>query len=170
MELVDRLLSQEATTYQGRYYQVEGAVMNPRSLQQPCPPLLIAALGPRMPRHAAGFTDIWNSLSFRPNVEEQLVGTRERCEMADAVCAAIGRDPATLRRSYTMFDAQARHRGGAIGYYDSEEAFVEQVGRVVALGISDVGLYYPLDPAQLPAFERIATDVLPALRERYTAI
>jgi hypothetical protein len=54
--------------------------------------------------------------------------------------------------------------------YASPEAFVEQVERVVALGISDVGLYYPLDPAQLPTFERIATETLPALRARHHSI
>jgi hypothetical protein len=30
--------------------------------------------------------------------------------------------------------------------------------------MSDIGLYYPLDPTQLNAFETIATDVLPQLR------
>jgi alkanesulfonate monooxygenase SsuD/methylene tetrahydromethanopterin reductase-like flavin-dependent oxidoreductase (luciferase family) len=170
VELVDRLLSEEETTFQGRYYQVEGAVMNPRPLQQPRPPILVAALGPRMLRHAARDADIWNSLSFRPTVDEQLAETRARCEAIDVACAAVGRDPATLRRSYTMFDAQARHRGGAIAYYESEATFVDQVSRVVELGISDVGLYYPLDPAQLPTFERIATNALPALRERFPVV
>jgi hypothetical protein len=69
-----------------------------------------------------------------------------------------------------MFDAQARHHGGAMSYYASPEQFVEQVSRVVELGISDVGLYYPLDLGQLPAFERIATDVLPALRAQNPSV
>jgi hypothetical protein len=47
---------------------------------------------------------------------------------------------------------------------------VEQVSQVIALGISDVGLYYPLTPAQIPAFERIATDVLPGLRATHPAV
>ncbi len=102
-----------------------------------------------MMRHAARHADIWNSLSFLPSFEEQLAETRARCEAIDAECEAIGRDPATLRRSYTMFDAQARSRGGAIGYYESRERFIDQVSRLAELGISDVGLYYPLDAAQL---------------------
>lgn len=166
VELVSLLLSREETTYTGRFYQVEGAMMNPRPVQSPRPPILIAALAPRMMRHAARYADIWNSLSFQPMFADQLAETRERCRMIDTDCLAIGRDPATLRRSYTMFDTQARHRGGAIGYYDSMEAFIDQVSRVMELGISDVGVYYPLDPAQLSIFERIATDALPALRSR----
>ena len=164
VELVGLLLSQEETTYTGRYYQVDGARMNPRPVQAPRPPILIAALAPRMMRLAARYADIWNSLSFQPTFAEQLAETRLRCEAIDAACTAIGREPGTLRRSYTMFDTQARHRGGAIGYYDSVEAFIDQVSRLMELGISDVGLYYPLDPAQLSIFERIATEALPLLR------
>jgi alkanesulfonate monooxygenase SsuD/methylene tetrahydromethanopterin reductase-like flavin-dependent oxidoreductase (luciferase family) len=168
-ELVSLLLSQEVTTYAGLYYQVDGAVMNPRPVQSPRPPLLIAALGPKMLRHAARLAESWNSLSFKPEFAEQIAETRARCAAIDRICAEIGRDPVTLRRSYTMFDAGARPRGGAIAYYDSPERFVEQVSQVIALGISDVGLYYPLTPAQLPAFERIATDVLPGLCSRHLA-
>ena len=164
VDLVGRLLSQEVTTYEGRFYQVAGAYMNPGPVQSPRPPLLVAALGPRMLRHAARYADIWNSLSFLPSFNEQLGETRARCEAIDAECVAIGREPSTLRRSYTMFDPHARSRGGAIGYYESSERFLEEVSRLVELGMSDIGLYYPLDPTQLSAFETIATDVLPQLR------
>src|SRR5215213_1303954 len=59
VELVGQLLSQEITTYSGRFYQVEGAVMNPRPVQSPRPPIMIAAMGPRMMRHAVRHADIW---------------------------------------------------------------------------------------------------------------
>jgi alkanesulfonate monooxygenase SsuD/methylene tetrahydromethanopterin reductase-like flavin-dependent oxidoreductase (luciferase family) len=167
--LVDQLLSQEVTTFEGQYYLADGAIMHPRPVQSPRPPLLVAALGPRMLRLTARHADIWNSLSFQPDFAAQLAETRARIAEIDAACADIGRDPATLRRSYTMFDPQARPRGGAIGYYESPERFIEEVSRVVALGISDVGLYYPLDPAQLQTFERIATDALPMLRASHAA-
>ncbi|MFN8590450.1 MAG: LLM class flavin-dependent oxidoreductase [Thermomicrobiales bacterium] len=170
VEIVHRLLAQEETTFAGRFYQVDGAIMNPRPVQRPRPPLVIAALAPRMLELTARWADIWNSLSFQPDFAAQLAETAARCAAIDAACARIGRDPATLRRSYTMFDPQARPRGGAIAYYDSPDAFTDHVRRVVALGISDVGLYYPLAPAQLPTFERIAAESIPALRVAYPAI
>ena len=170
VELVGTLLAQEVTTYAGGYYQAEGAVMNPRPVQTPRPPLLVAALGPRMMRHAARHADIWNSLSFQPSFADQVAETRARCAAIDGYCAAIGRDPATLRRSYTMFDPQARHKGGAIVYYESAERFADHVGQLAELGISDVGLYYPLDPRQLDTFETIATEVLPALRSQFATV
>ena len=109
VELIGRLFTDEFTTYQGRYYQVEGALKH-STVQSPRPPILIAALGRRMMRHAARYADIWNSLSFPTSFEKQLAETRARSEMIDAECEAIGREPSTLRRSYTMFDAQARSK------------------------------------------------------------
>jgi alkanesulfonate monooxygenase SsuD/methylene tetrahydromethanopterin reductase-like flavin-dependent oxidoreductase (luciferase family) len=169
VELVGRLFANEETTYEGRYYRVDGAVRH-RTVQMPRPPLLVAALGPRMMRHAARYADIWNSLSFLPSFDEQLAETRARCEAIDAECEAIDREPSTLRRSYTMFDTQARSRGGAINYYESRDRFIDQVSRLAELGISDVGLYYPLDPAQIASFETIASEVLPGLRSSYPSI
>jgi len=119
VDLVGRLLAKEVTTYEGRFYQVDSAIMNPRPLQSPRPPLLVAALGPRMMLLTARYADIWNSLSFQPSFAEQLAETRARGAAIDTACAAIGRDPSTLRRSYTMFDPQARAKGGAIAYYES---------------------------------------------------
>jgi alkanesulfonate monooxygenase SsuD/methylene tetrahydromethanopterin reductase-like flavin-dependent oxidoreductase (luciferase family) len=169
VELISRLFSDEVTTYEGRYYQADGALREP-TVQAPRPPILVAALGRRMMRHAARHADIWNSMSFLPSFEEQLAETRVRCEVIDVECEAIGRDPSTLRRSYTMFDAQARSRGGAIGYYESRERFIDHVSRMAELGISDIGLYYPLDADQLGSFETIATEVLPGLRSAYSSL
>ncbi len=168
VSIVSALLTQEVTTFHGEHYCVEGIIMNPRPVQAPRPPIMIAGMGPKMMRHAATHADIWNSLSFLPDFEAQLTETRDRCADMDTILADVGRTPSALQRSYTMFDGQARHHGGTIGYYASTEAFVDHVSRVIELGITDIGVYYPLDPAQLPTFERVAADVLPALRAKHT--
>jgi hypothetical protein len=85
----------------------------------------------------------------------------------DEACAAIGRDPGTLLRYYTMFDVQARPRGGAMSYYESPEAFVTQASQIANLGIRDIGIYYPADPTQHATFQQIATEILPHLRATY---
>ena len=41
------------------------------------------------------------------------------------------------------------------------------VRRVTDLGITEISMYYPSVEAQLPAFERIATEVLPELRRKH---
>ena len=169
VEVVDRLLSNEVATYHGRFYRVEGAAMKPRPVQQPRPPITIAAMGPLMLKDAARYADVWNSLSFLRDFEAQLEETRGRVQRIDDACRAIGREPASLRRSYLMFDAGARAGGGLINYYASEQTFTEMVERVIALGISEVGLYYPARAEQIPVFERVARDVIPDLKARHAA-
>jgi alkanesulfonate monooxygenase SsuD/methylene tetrahydromethanopterin reductase-like flavin-dependent oxidoreductase (luciferase family) len=165
--IVDQLLSNEVTTYEGQFYQVRGAVMSPRPVQSPRPPLMIAANGPVMLKIAARHADIWNSLSFAESFETQMAEMRERVALIEKHCASLGRDPATLRRSYHMFDSKARLSGGLINYYESEDLFVEMVERVMALGFTEIGLYYPTIESQLPKFEKIATQIIPQLRASY---
>ena len=164
LQIVDRLLSQEETSFRGRYYQTDAAALSPRPVQSPRPPIMVAAMGPVMLGHAARHADIWNSMSFEKTFEAQINATRRRVAAIDARCAAIGRDPASLRRSYLMFDPGARSSGGTLSYYESEAAFTDMVRQVIALGISEIVLYYPMSEQQIPMFERIARDVLPAVK------
>ena len=164
VEIVDRLLSHETSSFEGSYYRVKNAAMNPRPVQRPRPPIVIAALGPAMLRHAARYADNWNSLSFAASFEKQLAETAERIARIDDACAAIGRDPSSLRRSYLMLDPASRATGGRIAYYESEDLFVDMVGRLRELGISELGLYYPVLGAQRPTFEKIARDIIPKMK------
>jgi alkanesulfonate monooxygenase SsuD/methylene tetrahydromethanopterin reductase-like flavin-dependent oxidoreductase (luciferase family) len=167
VEIVDRLLRDEVTTFAGRFYSIVGASMNPRPVQSPRPPITVAALGPVMMRHAARYADTWNSLSYHESFDAQLDETRTRSNAMDEYCQAIGRERSTLRRSYLMFDATARPRGGSMAYYESVDRFEEMASRIIELGMDEVGLYHPLDQRQEPTFERIATDVLPRLRAQH---
>jgi alkanesulfonate monooxygenase SsuD/methylene tetrahydromethanopterin reductase-like flavin-dependent oxidoreductase (luciferase family) len=164
VEIVERMLSNEQTAYEGRYYRVEGAAVHP-SVQSPRPPIAIAAKGPRMMRYAATYADTWNTMSFAAEFEDQLAGTTDRMSRIAGYCEAVGRDPETLRRSYLLFDANARQSLGRFSYYDSPQAFADTADRLLDLGLTELGLYYPVLPSQVPVFETIATDVIPALRE-----
>lgn len=165
VEVVEQLLSNEVTSYKGEYYRVTGAVMNPRPVQSPRPPIVIAALGPVMLKIAAQYADNWNTLSFAGDFEAQVDETRKRIDRVNAACELIGRDPASLRFSYQMFDPASRASGGLITYYQSENLFVDMAQRILELGISEIGLYFPILDEQRPTFERIATDILPGLKQ-----
>ena len=144
VEIVDRLLTQKTSSFDGSFYTVKNARMNPPTVQRPRPPITIAALGPVMLRHAARHADIWNSLSFAETVDDQLKETASRIRLLDDFCIRVDRDPATLLRSYLMLDHHARSRGGSIDYYESPDLFAEIAGRAKELGISEIGLFYPL--------------------------
>ena len=140
-------------------------MLNPRPVQSPRPPLMLAAMGPVMLKRAARYADIWNSISFLEEFDAQLAETRER---AGPDRRELRRDrprpgdPRPLVHDVRRVRAQARRCG--IACYESEDAFTEMVGRVLELGITEIGLYWPTRPEQRPMFERIATGVIPKLK------
>lgn len=95
VEVIHRLLTQQTTTFEGSYYHLADARCEPKALQRPRPPIVIGGRGPkRTLRTAARFADHWD-MTFPKSPEEW--------QALDAVladhCAAVGRDPATIRRS-----------------------------------------------------------------------
>ena len=169
VEIVDRMLSNEVSSYEGKYYWYKESVMNPRPVQSPRPPIVIAALGPVMMRHTAKYADNWNSLSFADSFDKQLAETTERVERMDRNLAAIDRDPADLRYSYQMFDPASRASGGMVTYYESVAKFEDMAESLIAAGMSELGLYYPLQDSQRDVFEKIGQDILPKLKQRHVA-
>ena len=160
VEIVDRLLSNEITTYEGKFYRIESARMDPRPVQRPRPPIVIAANGPVMLKRAVELADNWNSISYAATLDEQLAETRHRIDAVDAHCAEIGRDPTSLRRSYLILDA--------FHYYGSTQLFNDTMRRFIDLGISEIGIGYPRDAAHLVVFERAAREVMPRLQEEFS--
>ena len=63
VECISLLMGQERTTYHGRHYQLEDARLEPRPIQQPRIPILIAAHRPRMLRIAARYADQWDTFA-----------------------------------------------------------------------------------------------------------
>jgi alkanesulfonate monooxygenase SsuD/methylene tetrahydromethanopterin reductase-like flavin-dependent oxidoreductase (luciferase family) len=164
IELVGLMLSQPVTSYQGKYYRAVDAVMNPSSVQDPRVPLVAAALAPKMMGHTARFADTWNTMSFDADFDAQLVEVRDRVELMDKLCEQVGRDPKSLRRSFNIFDAEARTQGGRLRYYEDPDLFTRLVTELTVIGFTDIGVYYPTLPDQIPSFEKIANDVIPGLR------
>jgi alkanesulfonate monooxygenase SsuD/methylene tetrahydromethanopterin reductase-like flavin-dependent oxidoreductase (luciferase family) len=167
VQIVAQLLGNERTSFTGEYYQVNDAVMNPRPLQSPRPPIVVAALGPVMMEITARHADKWNTMSFAANFEEQFAEVGERCKAMDEICVKAGRDPATLQRSFLMFDPDSRASGGSINYYRSDDVFVDQVSRLVELGFTEFSLYYPIIEQEDAAFQRIANEIIPELKRQH---
>ncbi|WP_089933847.1 LLM class flavin-dependent oxidoreductase [Candidatus Entotheonella palauensis] len=163
-QIVDLLLSNESSSFSGTYYGIQDAVVKPRPVQSPRPPIVIGALGPVMVRFSAQIADTWNTMSFAETFEKQLEDVAAKIDIANEACAKIGRDSGSLRRSYLMFDPIARSSGGSLSYYQSVGAFEDMAGRVMETGFSELCLYYPVVAEQISVFERIAQDILPNMR------
>ncbi len=90
--IVKSLLSQERTTFEGRYYQIQEAPLAPKPVQTPLP-LLIGGGGERRTlRIVARFADEWNDWGTPEQV-------RRKAEVFKRHCTDVGRDPAEIRRS-----------------------------------------------------------------------
>ena len=170
VEIVDRMLSNEITTYKGEFYEVNEACMQPRPVQKPRPPITIAALGPLMLKYAASYADTWNTMSFAETFEAQLEETKLRVARIGEACAQAGRAPGDLRYSFNLFDPKARSSGGRFSYYESPETFAEMTRPLLSLGFTEFGLYYPVLEEQVPVFETIAREVIPRLRDEANVV
>lgn len=151
VEICDRLFREEVVSYEGRYYRLREAAFRPRPLQRPRPPFTLGAHGPRMLGIVARHADAWNSFGSVDQI-------RERNAVLDEKCAAIGRDPASIRRSLYYWVPRLEDDP-----WSSPDAFQEVVGRYREAGIDEFILDHPADQ-QLGVLEKVAADVLPALR------
>jgi len=163
IEIVDLMLRNETTTYQGRYYTVTDALMKPSPIQKPRPPLTIAAIGPTTLKIAAKYADTWNTYGgWNLSPQQTFETLRERCDQLEQYCAQIGRDPKTITRSFLVGLTDDKP-------FASQDAFHDFIGRYREIGFGEFIFYY--DYPALPAdkglnramLERIATEAIPAI-------
>lgn len=152
IDLLDRYLRNDITSFEGAYYSLVEAPNRPSPMQQPRIPFILGAHKPRMIGLAARYADTWNS---RGTVSE----IRDRNEMLDEACVQEGRDPREVKRSLLYVIAQMTDERP----WDSVDAFVDFVGRFSEAGMQEF-IFQPPEPEHYPLVERIAHDVIPALR------
>jgi alkanesulfonate monooxygenase SsuD/methylene tetrahydromethanopterin reductase-like flavin-dependent oxidoreductase (luciferase family) len=150
VELIDLLMRQEVSSYEGKYYQLKEAPFRPQPVQKPRPPFTLAAHAPRMLGVVARYADRWNSMG---TVDE----LSERMARLDEACQRIGRDPKSIVRSslYVPLIVPSEKP------WDSIEAFRDYLGRYQEAGFDEC-LFQPPAPEQWAVLEQIAADVLPA--------
>ncbi|HSL33319.1 MAG TPA: LLM class flavin-dependent oxidoreductase, partial [Candidatus Limnocylindrales bacterium] len=150
VELISSLMANERTTFAGRHYRLDDAPLEPRPVQRPRIPILIAAHRPRMIGIAARFADQWDTFPEVAGTATEGVqeGIAARVERFEAAARAAGRDPAKIRRS-TWAEADV-----AI----DEDRFVAFVRTYRELGFTDFATVLPA-PERIGALRRIAERV-----------
>jgi alkanesulfonate monooxygenase SsuD/methylene tetrahydromethanopterin reductase-like flavin-dependent oxidoreductase (luciferase family) len=93
LQIIKAMWTQERGTFQGRHYQVLDATCEPKP--DPIPPLIIGAFKPRMLRLTATYADGWDVSSTG------IVPYRRLTEVFAQACTEVGRDPTTVRRSWS---------------------------------------------------------------------
>jgi F420-dependent oxidoreductase-like protein len=95
-QVIRSLWTERRSAFKGQYYQLSDAPLDPKPLQKPHPELMIGGGGERVTlRIAAKHADhsnIWGG--------PQVLGRKGK--ILDEHCAAVGRDPKSIRRSANM--------------------------------------------------------------------
>jgi alkanesulfonate monooxygenase SsuD/methylene tetrahydromethanopterin reductase-like flavin-dependent oxidoreductase (luciferase family) len=96
VQVVRGLLTTDDFTFEGRYFQVRGATLRPRPIQEPHPPMWIGASGERrMLPIAARYADVWHCYGS----PRSLMSKSQR--LSDLASAA-GRDPERIARASSL--------------------------------------------------------------------
>jgi alkanesulfonate monooxygenase SsuD/methylene tetrahydromethanopterin reductase-like flavin-dependent oxidoreductase (luciferase family) len=168
VEILDHMLSNQVTTYEGKYYNIEEALMRPKFLASPRPIFNVAAHGPKAIRLAARYGDAWNSYNpgkdLTPKQNSDI--TRQRYERLCEAAIEVGRDPTQIGRTFCF-------GWTSDGLFRSRDAFFDTIGRYREAGINDfcfvfaLGLDYWKDQiiTTPELLERVALEDIPALRK-----
>ena len=150
VELIDTMLRNDTSSYEGKYYRIENLYNRPNAIQKPRPPFLLGAFGPRMLKIVAQYADTWNAFGTPDEM-------RERNQLLDEYCAELGRDPETLDRSLYYWVPKSD-----ADPWVSEQAFNDVIGPYVEAGVNQFLFDQPSD-AQFDLLGRIVSDVVPKL-------
>ena len=92
--VIHSLLTQETTTFNGKYFQLDNARCNPKPVQQPHPPWCIGGNGERRTfPNVVRWADHWNYAGY------DISGFRSKRAALWEQCAAANRDPSKLTTS-----------------------------------------------------------------------
>jgi F420-dependent oxidoreductase-like protein len=181
VEIMKSLWTQHRTTFEGRYYQLEDALCEPKPVQQPHIPLWIGGTGEQLTlRIVAESADGWNTFFMPMEIyQRKLAALTEHCR-------AVGRDPGDIRKSLLTLQSVVRESESDVqeivermpqqqastsagirppGLFGTPEQCVEQLLPYAQAGVGDF-VFAVHSPADYQSMELIATKVAPMLRER----
>ncbi len=176
LRLMQALWTEPKVTFEGRFWQLQGAEMEPKPFQKPHPPMWFGANRPaalrRAVKHGYGFFGAGSTTTKR--FAEQVIAVR-------AELAAAGRDPASFRIAKRIYiavddDAERAHQTVSDGLHrlyaqfglrDIASVAVSGTPEMCAAGVravADAGaeliLFTPLVD-QEGQMERLAGEVMP---------
>ncbi|MYE80952.1 MAG: TIGR03560 family F420-dependent LLM class oxidoreductase [Gammaproteobacteria bacterium] len=107
--VIKALFSETKANFDGRFYQLEEASLEPKPVQQPLPLLIGGGGEKRTLRITAQHADAWN-------VWGDVATLRHKMEILDGHCADLGRDPKSIRRTAV-----------ALLFLSEDEGYLEQM-------------------------------------------
>lgn len=176
-EIIRRLWTETAVSFEGRYYRLKDAYGEPKPVQKPRPPIMIGGGGEKLTlRVVAKHADQWNTFGS-PDV------FRHKRDVLRTHCAAVGRNPAEIEISWAglvlVTDSRAekeqvlRRVGERFGQPPEEAQrrvlvgspgeIRDHIGRFMDVGVTHF-IATTLAPFARDSIRRFAEEVVPAFR------
>lgn len=134
VELILKLWTEPRTSFHGRYFHVQDAILEPKPVQAPRPPVLIAGGGEQLTlRVVARLADACNFSGGAPSE------VRHKLDVLRGYCDAVGRDCDTIEKTFVRSwllgrdDAAVAAKRDRLSARDPSYGFVGTVGEAVDL-------------------------------------
>ena len=149
IEITKALWTEETVDYEGTYYQLHGARMEPKPVQKPHPPILIGGSGEQVTlKIVAKHADIWNYGGG------DLETFRHKVEVLKGHCETVGRDFGEIELS-----AQRRID------FDDLDAGIADAQAFIDAGVTHM-IFYLSPPYATGMVTRLAEEAIPRLEQR----
>jgi alkanesulfonate monooxygenase SsuD/methylene tetrahydromethanopterin reductase-like flavin-dependent oxidoreductase (luciferase family) len=139
VELLDSLLTNLRTDYYGDHFKAVDARMIPGPQQQPRPPFIVAANGPRLMRLAARFGQGWVTTGMTEGADgltKWWDGVATVSALFTETLTAAGRPTDDVDR-YLMVDSSGQAALSSVAFFE------DCVGRATELGFTDLLIHWP---------------------------
>jgi len=147
LDLMRRLWTEDEVTFKGRFYDVKGAVLDPKPVQKPYPRLLFGSQGDRMLKLTGEYGDICFIPPWAGHRYEEIKGK---------VMRAAEKVSRTDKLAFMTGDM------GAMGPYDSKSAS-ERIEAALESGAKYYTTAFPRDSLK-ESMRRFAEEVMPSYR------
>ena len=168
VQVIRAMWTQEEATFEGKYYQVRGAINQPKGVQQPHIPLLIGGDGEKVTlKLVAQYADACNVGDDPATVKQKLAVLKQHCETVGRDYESIHRTSSTLclladsdEQALALLPAELKSRlgeGVKTALIGSPETLRQRLAAYEEAGAQELLLRF-VDGTNLEALRRFAKE------------